>query len=117
MTVQIYTSRFLHYRGDDGLDITNVGHHSIGMAFAPSDGLIWPHKHHPRRDRAEWLRYREAYIAEMRVSYVKKLAAWKHVLGLTEVTLLCYCVNPSSCHRVVAAELLAKAGGKYEGER
>jgi uncharacterized protein YeaO (DUF488 family) len=53
----------------------------------------------------------------MRISFIEKYAAWKNVLDRHCVTLLCFCSNPSGCHRVVAATLLAEAGGIYEGER
>lgn len=118
--VTIYTSR-LSYRGDDALDITRKSAGPRGIVFAPS----WPlfrrylaRKHAGRVTRESWLEYREKYIAEMRVSYIENRSAWDALLSLDVVTLGCYCLNPSACHRVVLAQdILTKLGAKYKGER
>ncbi len=115
----LFTSR-LSYRGDNALDITRkTGTH--GLPFAPSWLLFNQYlrnKHAGKANRESWIIYREKYIAEMRVSYVASRPAWTSLLSRDIVTLCCYCVNPSACHRVVLAQdILTKLGAKYEGER
>lgn len=127
----VWTAR-LGFRGDDWLDVSlqgNMrraeegevgGHRGIGLAFAPSPELLYPYlsaRKFKRLTPESWPRYRAAYTAEMRRSYVASRPAWDAVLALPSVTLLCFCTDAAECHRTVLAEILGKLGADVRGER
>ena len=64
-----------------------------------------------------WDLYRAAYTLEMRESYRRSRPAWDAILARESVTLVCYCTDPTRCHRTVLAGILAKLGAINEGER
>ena len=116
----IYTAR-LSYAGDDRLDITRLGRDPIGIIFAPSESILWPYKALKRSRRAtreKWLKYEQAYLAEMRDSQMLWPHVWRDVFSRTTVTLCCYCENAGTCHRVSLAKFIAwTIAHTYEGER
>lgn len=130
MSSIVHTAR-MGYRGADWLDITRKGanertelggHRGMGAAFAPSQRLLneFLRKRESRpegeTDR-EWLDYCDRYTEEMRVSYRTQRESWKRLLALDHCVLLCFCVEPSRCHRVVLArDILKTMGVKYMGE-
>lgn len=119
MTCQVYTAR-MGYRGEDGLPVTRkVVTHPDGLPFAPSLPLLDEFLAHRRAGRGEamWPEYERRYTAEMRASYCKSRGAWDALLAREEVTLLCFCHDPSHCHRGILARLLVRCGATYEGER
>jgi hypothetical protein len=64
-----------------------------------------------------WARYIGEYTAEMRVSYRSHRAAWDALLARETVTLVCYCVDATHCHRtILGRDILPKLGAKYLGE-
>jgi hypothetical protein len=68
---------------------------------------------------ATWALYREAYTAEMRRSFRSRRhrPAWDALLARKQVTLCCYCVDPTHCHRTLLAGILATLGAVVVGER
>ncbi len=114
----VYTAR-ITYAGPDRLDVTRkTGTH--GRAFAPSWRLLGPIL--AARNRGEsieplWPAYVDGYTAEMRRSYRGSYPAWGWLIEQREVTLLCYCTDPTHCHRTLLAEILSKFGAKVCGER
>lgn len=134
MSVTVYTAR-LGYRGDDWLDVSLQGNMSrkgptttgsepqrrgLGILFAPSPELLYPYlskRRWGRETEGTWREYRAKYTAEMRASFRRYRAAWNVVLELPQVTLLCFCRDPSRCHRTVLGEILAKLGATFNGER
>ena len=127
----LHTAR-LGYAGADALDValqSNLrrveagevgGHRGVGILFAPSPGLLYPYltkRRHGTLTAADWTRYREAYENEMRAIYRRSRAPFDAVLAMGEVTLLCYCTDPTRCHRTVLAEVFAKLGADVRGER
>lgn len=119
MTARIHTGR-IGYRGDDGLPVTRrVVTHPDGLPFAPSDALLsWGlAERRAGRGDAMWPTYERRYTDEMRASYRAHRAAWDALLSRDEVTLLCFCHDPSRCYCGVLARLLVRCGATYEGER
>ena len=119
MTLRVYTGR-IGYRGDDALPVTRrIVTHPDGLPFAPSDALLsWGlAERRAGRGEAMWPTYAERYTAEMRASYRAHRAAWDALLARDKVTLLCFCHDPTHCHRGVLAALLTRCGAVYEGER
>ena len=51
----------------------------------------------------------------MRASYRAHRAAWDALFARPDVTLLCFCHDPTHCHRGVLATLLTRCGAVYEG--
>lgn len=138
----VYTSR-INYTGEDGLNITRKSAKQLGKAFAPSWKILRPAlseltaakllanrgltlEAQQKSDRA-WETYTHEYTHEMRESYRmgricvpgKKLppvGPWKEVLSMRSVVLLCYCTNPTRCHRTILASIFVKLGATYLGE-
>lgn len=111
-------------RDPDRLDITRAGCDKAlrarkaapGEILAPSARLVFPTLAAMKaatsaadRDTI-WTAYREAYIAEMRLSYSLRRAEWEAVLRRDRVVLVCFCGDPERCHRSVAVEILSKLG-------
>lgn len=111
-TCVVWTAR-VTYRGADRVDVTRAGRDALGGAFAPSWALLGPYLAKRRRGGAgadDWSAYVAAYTAEMRTSWRARRAAWVAVLGRPAATLVCYCADPTRCHRTVLAGLLAAVG-------
>lgn len=146
MTLRVYTAR-VSYAGADRLDVTrrtaekhrhSTGEMHPGEPFAPSRAILnpaldlmknaaaslsfEPHGSDGAKfavivQRSAWALYAEAYRGEMRESYRAKRPAWEALLARPEVTLCCYCVDPTRCHRTLLAIFLAKLGASPHGER
>jgi 5-methylcytosine-specific restriction endonuclease McrA/uncharacterized protein YeaO (DUF488 family) len=120
---RVFTGRVGAYRAEDGLDVSRAGAHPLGVAFAPSWGLLRPYLARRRQRRssaeaaADWARYEAAYLAELRARYRADRAPFAALLARPEVTLLCHCPGPEQCHRGSLARVLVKLGAVYEGER
>ena len=120
MSLQIHTAK-MGWRGPGALPVTRyIVNDPLGLIFAPSKGLL---------DRAlrirkagletdeTWAEYELAYTEEMRASYRKNRERWHELFARPEATLLCFCKDPTRCHRTVLARLLVKLGAVYHGER
>lgn len=75
-----------------------------------------------RAVEACWAPYVEAFTAQMRESHGpscrQRSLPWRRLLARSSVTLLCYCPDPSRCHRtLLARDLLPRCGATYGGER
>ena len=143
--LQVWTAR-VTYGGVDRLDVTRKSADAWGKSFAPSwpllrpaldvrkvaDGLMAQARAALDADGDEWGPTREAdrlldeawrayvprFLDEMRRSYVDRRADWGRLLALPEVTLVCFCVDPTQCHRtLLARDILPKLGAVYMGER
>jgi hypothetical protein len=136
--LRVATAR-VSYGGEDRLDITRSTATAEGLPFAPSDAILWPAKRELKAadaversgDRAAaeamraatWAWYEPRYRAEMRAGYGKRTkpgphrAAWERLLARERVTLVCYCTNPSRCHRTLLSGMLVALGAEPEGER
>lgn len=130
MSLIVHTAR-MGYRGADWLDITHKGadertepggHRCIGAAFAPSkrllNELLRKRQSRPEGETdREWLDYCDRYTQEMRASYGANRESWKCLLTRDHCVLLCFCVEPSRCHRVVLArDILRSPDASYAGE-
>jgi uncharacterized protein YeaO (DUF488 family) len=112
----VHTSR-ITYAGPGRLDVTCK---SGDPTFAPSWAILRPMLVQRAAGfdvAAYWPRYVADYTAEIRTSYRSQRAAWDALLTRSEVTLLCFCVDPMHCHRSVLAGLLGKLGATVRGER
>jgi uncharacterized protein YeaO (DUF488 family) len=82
--------------------------------LAPSGDLVSWALSEPFTEK-RWNRYEKAYRAQMRrpaaARLIALLAAMSHQ---TNLSIGCYCQNPSQCHRSILADLLADAGAKLE---
>lgn len=119
MTLTIHTAR-ISYGGPDRFDVTAQSGGPAGKPFAPTWALLRGYllkRNRGSLTEADWIRYRELYTREMRHTYVACREAWDALLARPEVTLVCYCTDPQRCHRTVLAEILAKLGATYAGER
>ena len=130
MPLIVHTAR-VSYAGPDRLDVTRKSAGPEGIAFAPSWDILNPALEHREAVRqfcsgnpavaatlehAMWRLYRAAYRGEMRESYRTQRAAWDAVLRRERVVLVCYCGDPSRCHRTLLASILAKLGATNAGE-
>ena len=138
MTLHVYTARHSAYAGDDALDIMRGtaeeyrarGSIAPGEPWAPprwlldialgrASALPFTVPTPPKRTEApvffRW--YADRYREVLDLSSRLYLPAWMWLEAQESVTLLCACVNPSACHRVVCAQYLAARGAVYEGER
>lgn len=76
-----------------------------------------------RIDRADrilqesWITYARVYTVEMRLSYKQHRGAWDALLARDMVTLTCFCVDASRCHRSLLAGMFGKLGAIVMGER
>jgi hypothetical protein len=118
---RIYTAR-VTYSGPDRLAIARSSAGPDGLPFAPSWGILRPMLELRRNEGAmavayAWPKYAADYTAEMRTSYREHRPAWDALLARDEVTLICYCTDPTHCHRTVLAEILGKLGATVCGER
>lgn len=128
----ILTGRY-SYRGSDRLDITRQGCDRLraagkpcpGEVLAPSHAILWPAKRALEKATTDEARdlifaaYRASYISELRARYRLREAEFRSLLEAPYQTLVCFCVDERRCHRVPAAEVLAKIGGRsayYFGE-
>ena len=136
MTLIVHTAQ-LRYGGADRLDITrrtaDLNPGAPGRFWAPSGTLL--RETHTRFRAAErrreqgnpeladklaaraWEMYEAAFLTEMRASYRKYPSAWAELLARSEVTLVCFCAGPATCHRRLVAECLARCGATNAGER
>lgn len=117
----VYTAR-VTYGGADRLDIARSSAGPDGLPFAPSWTILRPMLELRRAEGAmavayAWPKYAADYTAEMRRSYREYRPAWNALLARDEVTLVCYCTDPTHCHRTVLGEILAKLGAEVRGER
>lgn len=125
MSLTLWTANY-RYAGADRFDVTRQGAdqhakaHGVegpGAPFAPSWVILGP----ALRGDLPWDRYRERYTDEMRASYIRRRAAWDALLARHgDVTIVCFCADPTRCHRTILAELLVKASAGaavYAGER
>lgn len=94
------------FYGARGLDITIKSAGPIGKAFAPT----WPMVMGIKNGTMSWEEYRQKYIELMRWSYRKNPDAWSAVMGMDQVTLLCYCRNAEYCHRSLLQDLFVQMG-------
>lgn len=141
MTLRLYTARLGVYRGTDLLDITRGSGLGDGLAFAPSEALLWPALRARKQGGAAWLHAWEAYVpayqAEMLVSsgatvplpmlaavlvarghgVIPNPDAWTRLLARDVATIACACWDGVRCHRHLLATILVGMGVTYEGER
>lgn len=131
MPLRVSTAR-LGYVGADALDITRKSGGTTGEPFAPSWSILSPaldarhhaeqlrkqgnHQEAERREAAAWDVYAPKYLEEMRSSYARNRARWNELLARPSVTLLCYCPQPTRCHRTLLAGILEKLGAEVVGE-
>lgn len=97
--LKIYTDRI----GRPGLDITVK---SGDQVFAPTWDIVMGLKH----GDITWEQYVEKYYELMRNSYLHNREHWMEILNKDEVTFLCYCTDPSKCHRTLLSEMFIKVG-------
>ena len=119
MTVQVIAAR-IDSRDPDRLDITRKSATGIGLSFAPSWELLGPFLR--RRQRTpltseDWAEYVKGYTAEMRRSFRKRRADWDALLARERVVIVCFCVDPTRCHRtILGRDILPKLGALWLGE-
>lgn len=115
--LRLYTAR-VNYPGADRIDITR----RAGHCMAPSGMLLSKTLHAVAtgEPRAQvFARYEPAYLEEMREGWrLGPVRAFIESLR-TEVTLVCFCPDPRTCHRRLAAEIITKVNREalYLGER
>lgn len=127
--MNLWTAR-VNYRGTDRVDISRSGCNRArddggeapGEFLAPSAALVFPTlramkaaESTAERD-AVWIAYKAAYRLEMLASWRERRPEWEALLRRERATIVCYCVDPERCHRVLAASYLVKLGAAYHGE-
>ncbi len=138
MTLRVYSARLSAYQGPDAFNVTRGSGRGDGLLFAPSREILAPALRDLKRGleterlaqnerdaqwgrftrRRAWAVYWGAYVAEMRGSYAEHRRAWERLLAREEITLCCYCADPTICHRMIlGAEILPTLGATYQGER
>jgi hypothetical protein len=119
VTLIVHTAR-VTYSGPDRLDITRKSSGRDGIAFAPSWGLLRPVLEARRRGESIeplWPTYIAGYRREMRAGFTLCPDDWRALLARDRVTLVCYCTDPTRCHRTLLAGFLGKLGADVRGER
>lgn len=106
----VWTAQY-QYKGPDRLDITV----KTGIkAFAPTWKMVMKSKQGELSEEE----HTEQYMALLRKSWKENRAEWENLLGMAEVTLVCFCRPGEFCHRVLLAKLLEQTFGfRYVGER
>jgi ribA/ribD-fused uncharacterized protein len=113
--VQLWTARY-NYSGPDRYDVTVK---SGDKVFAPTWKLVRRYKD----SCITWPEYVRQYTDLMRGSYRNNKPHWINLLQKPSITLVCFCTDPTHCHRTLLAEMLARAGNAnnisvaYHGER
>ncbi|MHB2015349.1 MAG: DUF488 family protein, N3 subclade [Candidatus Xenobia bacterium] len=111
----VFTARSAYF-GPDRLNISRRAGSALGVHFAPSWELLsWVQVH--RSDENAWFAFADAYVREMRISWVRDRRPWQQLLAMERVTLVCECADPQQCHRSLLADILQKLGVEYRGER
>lgn len=107
----------MSYGAPDRFDITRKSGDERGQVFAPSIGLLY--RFHPKftgspTSDAAYVAYHDLYLAEMRRSYQRQQRSWAWLLGQPELTLVCYCTDPTRCHRTILAhEILPLVAARH----
>ncbi|HJQ53333.1 MAG TPA: DUF488 family protein [Gemmatimonadaceae bacterium] len=85
--------------------------------LAPSGDLVSWALSEPFTEK-RWNKYEKAYRVQMRrpaaARLIALLAAMSHQ---TNLSIGCYCQNPSQCHRSILAKLLIDAGARLEQQK
>lgn len=133
MTLIVHTAR-ISSRDPDRLDITRASAGPDGIHFAPSWDILGPALAAMKRAarvargggdgvrQAEqirastWTRYAVDYRREMLESHREHFGAWRDLLARERVTLVCYCVDASRCHRTLLAGYLGRMGADVRGD-
>lgn len=126
----VWTSHY-RLRDPDRIDITRAGCDRLlrenkpapGVILAPSAKLVFPALRAMKAARSEaerttiWLDYRRAYLEELRRN-VGGIWAYRldDLLSRRRLVLVCFCADPSRCHRSLAGGFLAERGAVYRGE-
>lgn len=129
MPLIVHTAR-IGFKDPDVFDITRATGGVDGAPFAPSWRILRPALH--ARDRAKkktltaaaasalfepiWQQYEPAYRSEMLYSYQRHRAAWDALLARKRVVLVCYCADPTHCHRRLLARYLGRLGADVRDE-
>jgi len=106
----------MKYLGEDGVNITIASGNKI---FAPTWKMVMGFKN----KLITWEEYVKQYEVCMDTSYYHCKDKWINLLSRPSITLLCYCKDPSICHRSLLAEMLVDVGKEnginavYMGER
>ncbi len=122
MTVALYTAHY-QYPGEDRLDITRQGNDRLRRAGKPTPGEIlapsWPILNvfkarmtavgtDTEARTATFAEYSKLYLDELRDRYRQRRDEWELVLQ-EQRTLVCFCAEPTFCHRSVAIDALVKS--------
>ena len=104
----IYTSQY-RYSGQDRLDVTVKGQHALGRVFAPTWAMVKQHKAGTMNNE----QYTALYEAQMKLSMTERPDAWRQVLLMPEVTLVCFCSPFKFCHRFLLANILVNNSRRF----
>lgn len=111
--VEIYTAQY-KYSGNDRLDITVKGNHSVGKVFAPT----WPMVLGVKNGDITVEQYDAMYQGILVDSLRNYRMTWEHIATWPTVTFVCFCRAGSHCHRYALADAFQSLGyGVYRGER
>ena len=119
MTLRVYTAH-RSYAGADRLDVTIKEQDPVGRVFAPAPEDFRTYstlKKAGLLTLEAWETYAKAYRAHMARSASDRADEWARLLARSEVTLVCFCVEPSFCHRRLLGEILREKGAVVLGER
>ena len=131
----ILTARY-HSRDPDRLDITRMGCDRDRKSGKPTPGEFLAPSWEILKPALAWRRsfeteceangkdasaayfevYRARYRAEMVTSYRTRRAEWTALLARPRVVLVCFCPEPTHCHRTIAAGFLVACGAEHGGE-
>lgn len=125
----LFTARY-SVSDADRLDITRAGcdrarkegKPTPGEFLAPAASIVFPTLAAMKRaksgaDRERiWAHYEASYHHQMVAAYRLRRVEWALLLVRPRVVLVCFCADPSRCHRTLAASYLAKLGADYRGE-
>jgi len=103
------------YPGPHRLDVTRKSGGMFGSLFAPSWGLL-KSTHPALGGTLPWEEYAKRYTQEMRASYAEHRSEWDTLLAAQWAVLVCYCREPTTCHRSLLSGILGKLGARVYGE-
>lgn len=122
MAIALYTARY-QYPGEDRLDITRQGNDRLRQGGKPTPGEVlapsWDilnffrakMKAAGQDDEARqrtFAEYSKVYLDELRHRYRRRRSEWMFILQ-EQRTLVCFCPEPTFCHRSIAIDALVKS--------
>ena len=112
--MEVWTAQY-RYPGPYRLDITVKGQDQFGKLFAPTWEMVSTY-HKSARTLADQQIYIEKYHTLILNVINRNPEAWKKLLAMKQVVLVCFCPAGEFCHRNILIYYLQQYGAVYHGE-